>query len=87
MTTGQVIIQPQAITRAGAMAALFVVLEKLDPGQLDALTDYARELADGTAPVTSGALTPIDPETTPLAALWNSVLGFDENGKRRGRHG
>jgi hypothetical protein len=75
------------ITRAGAMAALFVVLERLDAGQLDALAAHARELAEGTAPVTSGALTPIDPESTPLAGMWNSILGFDENGKRRGRHG
>jgi hypothetical protein len=76
------------ITRAGAMAALFVVLEKLDAGQLDALTDYARELAGGLVPVPGhqahdDILTPLSEADSPLAALVNSVLGLGEGGARR----
>ena len=75
-------LQPAVVTKAGAMAELFAVLDCLTAADVYALTVFARDLAEGRTPdAPRGQLEPLTLEQTPLANVFNSVLGFTADGK------
>ena len=77
---------PLVVTKTGAMRELFAVLDTLDTGQLAALTDYARELAQGSTgalvAVDDGPMRALTADDSPIYRLVNSILGLGPDGQR-----